>query len=217
MRTADMVKSKFFRAVDVQGQRPLVLTIADVTEELMGRGGRQEVKCFLWFQESPKGLQLNKSRVAVLEMAYGPDSVLWTGKRVRLSFDPTVMFGGRAVGGVKLETPAGVVYTPSAEGYPGWGEVPQGAAGRPPAPIWDEKRQQWITPTPPPQSAAPGASPAVPARPPAPVWDDATGKWVTVDPGTGEIAGQMPAGRGLAALAGRTTDPSGDFDDDIPF
>jgi hypothetical protein len=215
MRTADMVKSKFFRAIDMQGQRPLVLTIADVTEELLGRGTHQDVKCFLWFKEHPKGLQLNKGRVSVLELAYGPDSVLWTGKRVRLSFDPTVMFGGRAVGGVKLETPAGAVFTPGAEAYPGWGEVPAGAPGRPPAPVWDEKRQQWITPQPPPPSAAPAPSPAVPSRPPPPVWDDASQSWKTVDPGTGEIGGQMPAGRGLDQF--NRPPPPGDFDDDIPF
>jgi hypothetical protein len=212
MRTADMVKSKYFRAVDVQGQRPLILTIADVTEELMGRGGgRQDVKCFLWFTETLKGLQLNKSRVAILEAAYGPDSVLWTGKRVRLSFDPTVIFGGRAVGGIKLETPAGVVYTPSNEAHAGWGDAPVNAPGRPPAPVWDEQRGQWIVREP----------PAAPAnRPPPPVWNEAAGRWEFVNPTTGEIAapvetpGQMPAGRGLSELNKTTTD---DFDDQIPF
>ena len=113
MRTSEMIKSKFWRAGDLQGQAPVVVTIAHVTEELMGRpGGRQDAKCFLWFQEHVKGLQLNKTRVRTLEAAFGPDSELWTGKRVRLSFDPTVEFGGRAVGGVRLQTPPGVVYSP---------------------------------------------------------------------------------------------------------
>jgi hypothetical protein len=74
MRTADMNKSKYWRARDLEGQRPVTLTIADVSEELLGRGGHQETKCFLWFHESPKGLQLNKTRVNILEAAYGPDS-----------------------------------------------------------------------------------------------------------------------------------------------
>lgn len=188
MRTSDMIKSKFWRAADLQGQPPVVLTIADVTEELMGRGGRQDVKCFLWFTDHLKGLQLNKSRVRVIEMAYGPDSELWVGKRVRLSFDPTVEFGGRAVGGVRLQTPPGVVYTPSATGHAGWGEAPASVPGRPPAPVWDEKRQLWVTPQ-------PIAAPAAAHRPPPPVWNEVTQSWETVDTTTGEIGARKPIPR----------------------
>lgn len=177
MRTSDMIKSKFWRAGDLQGQPPVVLTIADVTEELLGRGARQDVKCFLWFTEHVKGLQLNKTRVRTLEAAYGPDSELWVGKRVRLSFDPTVEFGGRAVGGVRLQTPPGVIYTPSAELHAGWGAAPAALPGRPPAPVWDDKRQMWITP----------AVPVNSHRPPPPVWNETTQTWETVNPGTGEI------------------------------
>lgn len=229
MRTSQMIKSKFWRAVDVEGQAPVVLTIADVTEELMGRGGRQEAKCFLWFNENLKGLQLNKSRVKVLEAAYGPDSDLWVGKRVRLSFDPTVEFGGRAVGGIRLQTPPGVVYKPAEGGHPGWGDAPAPVPGRPPAPVWDEKRQAWITPPPPPAAAAP----AQPKRPPPPVWNEATQQWETVDTSTGEIAAPVhqraptiservnanhpPATDGGwdAVAPAPKADP--EFDDDIPF
>lgn len=228
MRTSDMIKSKFWRARDVEGQAPIVLTIADVTEELLGRGAHQDVKCFLWFNESLKGLQLNKTRVNILEAAFGPDSELWIGKRIRISFDPSVEFGGRAVGGICLQTPPGVIYTPGA-GLPGWGEAPAAVPGRPPQPIWDQKRQQWITP----QAAAQQAPlPTAPARPPPPVWNEATQQWETVNPGTGEIGGRepIPAGRGLGVLSGREQtsasaatefdDPppaTAEFDDDIPF
>jgi hypothetical protein len=182
MRTADMVKSKYWRGRDLEGQRPMILTIAHVTEEIMGRGAHgQDVKCFLWFQEHLKGLQLNKSRVLILEMAYGPDSELWIGKRVKLSYDPTVMFGDKPVGGVRLETPAGVVYR--ANGAAGaWGDAPL-PPGAPPPPVWDANRQQWILPTPPPAAAPP------PNRPPPPVWNAATQKWEFVDAQTGEING----------------------------
>lgn len=226
MHVSDMIKSKFFGARDLQGKPPQTLTIADVTEELMGRGGRQETKCFLWFQETLKGLQLNKTRVRVLEAAFGPDSELWVGKRVRLSFDPTVEFGGRAVGGVRLQTPPGVVYTPAAGQLTGWGDAPAPVPGRPPAPVWDEKRQQWVTPQP--------APPAQSQRPPAPVWNEDTGAWETVHPGTGEIASQAPQGRpqtiservnaahppaeaGWEGRAGPATESDPGFDEDIPF
>lgn len=208
MRTSDMVKSKYWRAADLKGKPPMRLTIADVTEELVGRGGRQETKCFLWFQEHLKGLQLNRTRVAVLELAFGPDSELWTGKRVRLVFDPTVIFGGQAVGGVKLETPPGVLFTPSADTIENWGTASNGHS-RPPQPIWDEKRQTWITPQAPPPKTAPATS----TRPPPPVWNEATQAWETVHPGTGEIRAPTISERVNAAHPA----PQEDFNDEIPF
>jgi hypothetical protein len=207
-----MIKSKFWRARDVEGQPPRTLTIADVTEELLGRpGGRQDVKCFLWFQESPKGLQMNATRVKLLEAAFGPDSSLWVGKRVRMSFDPLVEFGGRAVGGVKLETPPGVTYNASQNGA--WG-APAGVPGRPPPPVWDDKRQVWITPP------APPAAP--PNRPPPPVWNEATQAWETVSPATGEIKTGPPQTISQRVNAGHPApgsefDPPQEFNDDIPF
>jgi hypothetical protein len=204
MRTADMVKSKYFRARDVEGQPPQVLTIADVTEEIMGRGGGQkDVKCFLWFNETPKGLQLNKTRVNILEAAYGPDSDFWTGKRIKIYFDPNVEFGGRLVGGVGIKTSPGVVWQGADPNSGSWGDAPAGSAQRqPPQPVWDDKRQAWITPPPPPQAAARRPPPPVfnevtqqwetpapvPRRPPPPVFNEATGQWETVDIATGEVA-----------------------------
>lgn len=231
MRTADMVKSKFWRASDLRGVPAVVLTIADVTEELVGGGGRKpDVKCFLWFHEHLKGLQLNKTRVAILESAYGPDSALWAGKRVRLSFDPTVMMAGAAVGGVRLQTPPGVIYTPGSGAHAGWGDAPAPVPGRPPAPVWDDQRQAWVTPSP------PAASPAVPKRPPPPVWNEAAQAWETVDASTGEIAtpkhvppptisqrvnaGNPPAtDGGWESVAPPAAAPVGteDWNDDIPF
>jgi hypothetical protein len=220
-----MIKSKFFRAKDLEGVPPLILHIADVTEELIGRGGRQDVRCFLWFHENPKGLRLNKTAVNVLELAYGPDSDLWSGKRVKLYFDPKVEFGGRPVGGVGVATPPGIVYQGSAAA--GAWEAPPGPAapaGAPPPPVWDGTK--WVFPTPPPAQAAP-------AMPPPPVWDGT--KWVVVDPSTGEMAppkhvppptiserinaGNPPAAAegDWGALPPRARDPNAEFDDDIPF
>jgi hypothetical protein len=229
MRTADMIKSKFFRGKDLEGVPPLYLHIADVSEELMGRGSRQDVKCVMWFHENPKGLRLNKTAVTVLELAYGPDSDAWSGKRVKLYFDPKVEFGGRAVGGVAVATPPGVIYQ-GATGHAGWGDAPQTPPGAPPPAVWDGQRQMWITSQPP--AAAP---PTEPLRPPAPVWDGS--KWVTVDPSTGEmsappkheraptISERINAGHPAKAQDDgwggqpppRTRDPNAEFDDDIPF
>lgn len=238
MRTSDIVKSKFFRGKDLQGKPPLVLTIADVTEEVVGRGGGRETKCYLWFNETLKGLGLNATRTATLEAAYGPESDLWTGARVRLSFDPTVMFGDKIIGGIKLVTPSGIVYDPAAAGASGaWGAPAAGPPGAPPPPVWDGTK--WVVSQPP---------PAAPRPPPPPVWNQVTGVWDTVNPATGEIGppsvaahaappppppanpqdstwgGAPTLGERMAAPPaddwGRPAAPGApptDFDDDIPF
>jgi hypothetical protein len=185
MRTADVVKSKYIRGKDLKGKPPMTLTIADVTEEIMGRGSRQETKCILWFNEDLRGISLNSSRVAILESAYGPETDLWSGKKVRLYFDPAVKFGGEMVGGVGLRTPPGIVYAGPAAASGGWGgeAAPLAPVGAPPPPVWDAQAQVWVTRQPP--APAPRSEPP---RPPAPVWNAATQQWEVVNPGTGEIA-----------------------------
>jgi hypothetical protein len=127
-----------------------------------------------------------------------------------------------------LKTPPGIVYHAATAGLPGWGDAPAPVPGRPPAPVWDEKRGQWITPQPPPPSAVP----APPQRPPPPVWNAATQAWETVNPSTGEIAAPVhraPPTISERVNAGRPAQDDGwgavapaaagapEFDDDIPF
>jgi hypothetical protein len=231
MRTSNLVKSKFWRGADLKGQPAVVLTIADVTEELMSRGGgKVEPKCFLWFNENLKGLQLNKSRVAILELAYGPETDFWTGKRVRLSYDPTVMMAGVPVGGVKISTPAGIVYDEAQNPNAGaWGEAPPGApiptGAKAPVPVLNPATGVWELPAQKP--------PAQAARPPTPVLNPATGQWELppqkhVPPPTisQRIAAGHPApatDEGWSDAAKGTVDASTgeilppEFDDDIPF
>jgi hypothetical protein len=227
MRTADMVKSKFWRGKDLKGAPAVVLTIAEVTEELMGRGTRQDVKAILWFNETLKGLRLNSTNVAVLEEAYGPDSDLWRGGRVRLSFDPTVMFGGERVGGVKVQTPAGIHYQAQAN-QGAWG-APQPAPASPaapPVPVLNPQTGQWELP--------PQRPPATASAPPVPVLNPATGQWELpkaphVPPATISqrvAAGHPPVDEGWATAATvdtatgevlRAPAATEDFNDEIPF
>ncbi len=218
MRTSDMIKSKFIRGKDLQGKPAMVLTIADVTEEITGgRGGRSsEVKCVLWFMEDHRGLSINKARVAALEYAYGPESDMWTGKRVKLSYDPTITFGDKAVGGVKLQTSPGVVYNPAQNphdaswGGPAPGAAPGGAAS-PPVPVLNPATGQW---------ELPAQRPAAPA-PPVPVLNPATGQWELpaqkhVPPPTisQRVAAGQPSRETIDTATGEVVP---EFDDEIPF
>lgn len=177
MRTSELIKSKYWRAIDLENQAPIVLTIADVTEEAVGgRGQRAESKFFLWFMESLKGLQLNKTRVKILEAAYGLDTEAWINRRVQLYFDPTVEFGGRRCGGIGIRTSSAGAPRPAAPpGGAAWG-APAAPPGAPPAPVWNAATNTWDVQQP------------APRRPPPPVWNKATNRWDVVDPGTGEVA-----------------------------
>jgi hypothetical protein len=182
MRTSDVIKSKYIRGKDLEGKPPLTLTISDVSEELVGGAGRRESKCILWFHEDPRGISLNKARVLILEAAFGPETDLWSGKRVKLYFDPNVEFGGRRVGGVGLRTPPGVVFQgdPNAAA---WGAGPAAAPpNAPPPPVWDGTK--WVVQQP--------VAALAPKTPPPPVWNATTGQWDIVNPSTGEIASAAP-------------------------
>lgn len=238
MRTSDLIRSKFFRGADLKGRPPLIMTISTVTEELMGRpGGKMEPKYFLWFHEDPRGLQCNKSRVAVLELAYGPETDYWTGKRIRMSYDPTVMMAGELVGGIKVSTPAGIIWDPAQNPHAAsWGDAPVGtpAAGadQPPKAVFNPQTGQWVLP--PQRLPAPGAG-----QPPQPVKNPVTGLWELppqkhVPPKTigQRVAEGNPRGAGGTADrdwggpgGGESVDTSSgeiltgneEFDDDIPF
>lgn len=218
MRASDMIKSNYISKAEVKAAGQLILTIVDCSLEKMGQG---DEKWVLWFNEHPKGLGLNNTKIRLLEAAYGEESSLWNGRRVRLTYDPTVQMAGQVVGGIKLtcSTAGGV----RPNGHPA---LPPGA---PPPPVWNGTA--WITQAPP------------PAQPPPPVWDGT--KWVVqglpppagaefVDAATGEITQGAPA-RPVHVRAPTISErvnqehppadyatfppPSSpaEFDDDIPF
>ena len=51
---------------------------------------------------------LNKSNWINIEEAYGPDTDTWIGQRIELYVDPSIMYGGKRVGGVRVRIPSGV-------------------------------------------------------------------------------------------------------------
>lgn len=108
MRTSDMIQSKYLKKEDFPS--PQVLTIKNLSLEEVGKG---DTRWVLWFNEKVKGLALNVTKIKLLEAAYGQESDDWLGKKVKLSLDPTVMFGTQQVGGIKLETPSSAKAAPA--------------------------------------------------------------------------------------------------------
>lgn len=102
MKTSQMIQSKFLKKEDFPS--PEVLTIKHVALEEVGRG---ENRWVLYFREKAKGIVLNATKIKQLEARYGDESDDWTGQRVKVMHDPTVMMGTQVVGGIKFVLPSG--------------------------------------------------------------------------------------------------------------
>ena len=97
--TSQMIESKYIKKEDCTP--PLVLTIKNCSLEDLGQG---DMRWVLRFSNHPKPVVLNVTKIRQLEASYGQDTDYWLGKKVKLSHDPTVMYAGKIVGGIKLVT-----------------------------------------------------------------------------------------------------------------
>jgi hypothetical protein len=64
--------------------------------------------------EGGKKLTLNKTNARVLASMLGDDTDAWVAKKIVASFDPTVMYAGKMIGGIRVR-PASSPATPSIE------------------------------------------------------------------------------------------------------
>ncbi len=105
-------QSSFLSKEDLQS--PRIMTIENVTEnELQGDGGK-EMKPVAHFRGVDKGLVLNNINWDTIQDAYGEESDDWTGKQIELYFDPSIMFGSKRVGGIRVRLPRGDVSAKAA-------------------------------------------------------------------------------------------------------
>lgn len=96
------VGSKFLGAVDYP--RPAVLTIEQVSEELIGKD--KDRKGILYFEKVDKPLVLNKTNIAnLIDMMGTAESDQWVGKQVEIFTDPTVMYAGVRTPALRLRAP----------------------------------------------------------------------------------------------------------------
>ena len=107
MRVSKYISS-FLRAQDVKGE--MLVTIADVQEETVGRDENAETKPVCYFEELEQGVVLNKTTLAQLVEIFGGDETDdWLGNTVTLFHDPDVYYSGKRVGGLRfraVEKPA---------------------------------------------------------------------------------------------------------------
>lgn len=124
MKISQMFPSKYLGKEDVV--KPLTVRIEQVTREEIsdGNNGKEE-KNVVWFANDMKPMILNRGNAECLGEMFGDDSDAWIGKSVELYIDPSVMFAGKRVGGLRVRAasnrPSGAsTNRPSQNGEPLW-------------------------------------------------------------------------------------------------
>lgn len=107
MKLDDLRESKYLKRADVGAG--VLLTMKAMRHENMALEGEPpEMKYVLYFNEVDKGLALNQTNAALIMQALGVDDTdLWFGRQIVLFDDPSIMFKGRPVGGIRCRAPRG--------------------------------------------------------------------------------------------------------------
>lgn len=119
-KVAQMKNSKFLKKEDV-GEDGTVVTIVNVHEVNVAMDGKdEEMKWCMTFREFDKPMVLNSTNAQLCEKFLGSDDTDdWTGKQVILFDDPTVSFGDKLVGGIRVRRlPSGKGPKPSPQQQP---------------------------------------------------------------------------------------------------
>jgi len=105
MKRSEAFPSKYMSKDDVKV--PIRVIMISVGKEILSSDNGEESKPVLYLDNDRKPLILNNINWMTIEDMYGDDSDSWKGKDIELYFDPTVMFGNKRVGGVRVRKPHG--------------------------------------------------------------------------------------------------------------
>ena len=106
-RIGEMIESKFLKKEDVNGETGVLVTITHCFQTNVALPGVEpEMKWALSFEELDKPLVLNVTNIQMCAKACGSeDTDHWMSKKVVLYEDPSVSFGGKVVGGIRVRAP----------------------------------------------------------------------------------------------------------------
>ena len=104
---SELKKSNFLKKEDCGPG--ILVTIKSVTEENVAKeGAPPEEKWCIHFNELEKPMVLNSTNGQLIAAITGQDDTdNWTGHKVVLYNDPTVSFGGKIMGGIRVRAPKG--------------------------------------------------------------------------------------------------------------
>ncbi len=96
----------FLKQEDLQGREVRVVVEYVAIEEIKSEDGKEK-KLVAHFVGKDKGLVLNRTTCESLEAITGTDDTdHWQGAAIVLYVDPTVKFGPKTVGGIRVKAPA---------------------------------------------------------------------------------------------------------------
>jgi hypothetical protein len=99
-----MFPSKYLAKEDAPS--PIQAVISEVKMAELEFDGEIQSRVLCTFTDHRlKPMILNRTVVAVLSAAYGDDTLHWGGQPVIIYSDPTVMYMGKMVGGLRLRVP----------------------------------------------------------------------------------------------------------------
>lgn len=98
-------ESKFLKRADVGGGK--LLTIEDCRQQNVAKQTEAaEMKWCLFFAETEKPMVLNRTNAELVGMITGErNSDNWGGHKIVLYDDPTISYGGKLVGGIRVRAP----------------------------------------------------------------------------------------------------------------
>lgn len=111
MKATAMIQSKFLKKEDVDPA--ILVTIKALRQADVSMDDKpEELKWTVFFRETKpdgtplKPMVLNSTNVQLITMAVGTDETdEWIGKQIVLFNDPTVSFGGKITGGIRVRAP----------------------------------------------------------------------------------------------------------------
>ena len=100
-----MRESKFLKKEDVG--RGALFTVAAVRQENVAKEGAEpEHKWVMDFEESEKPLVLNQTNIHLCAVIFNSeDTDEWINGRIVLYTDPSIMYAGKVVGGIRVRKP----------------------------------------------------------------------------------------------------------------
>lgn len=105
MHFSALKESRFLKRTDVGAGA--LMTIKGMAQENVAKEGVEpEMKWCLHFEETEKPLVLNSTNAALCaQITKEEDTDNWTGHKIVLYDDPSISFGGKLVGGIRVRAP----------------------------------------------------------------------------------------------------------------
>lgn len=107
MHVSQLKQSKFLTRGDVGSG--ILVTIREVHQENVAKeGAPEELRWCISFEEADKPMVLNSTNGQLIaQITKSDDTDNWAGQKIVLYDDPSVSFGGKLVGGIRVRAPRG--------------------------------------------------------------------------------------------------------------